>query len=130
MTKQKRRSPRVHTDADNPVLGYVATVTGRELWCAGEAVIVAQSEKQMRTYLAGHLAFSASAFRIAFVRLDTVLFGLRGGEVYAMARPVYTRLAPLAQQAGVRLVTQPLTVAAPAGERGPALSLVQVYLYP
>jgi hypothetical protein len=124
MTKQKRRSPQGHPDDDNPVLGYVAT------GCAGEAVIVAQSEKQMRTYLAGHLAFSASAFRIAFVRLETVLFGLRGGEVYAMARPVCTRLAPLAQQAGVRLVTQPLTVAAPAGERGPALSLVQVYLPP
>lgn len=62
MAKRKRRARWGHADNDNPVIGYLAAVTGQELWCAGETAIVANSERQMRTYLAGHLAFSAQCF--------------------------------------------------------------------
>lgn len=128
MAKRKRRAKRGHADNDNPVIGYVATVTGRELWCAGETAIVANSERQMRTYLAGHLAFSAPVFRIALVSLETLLFGLRGGEGYALDRQAYEQLAPLAHQAGLRLEAEAFSMEAPAGETGPAIHLLRVQL--
>ena len=128
MAKRKRRARQAEADHDNPVIGYVATVTGRELWCAGETEIVANSERQMRTYLAGHLAFSAPVFRIALVSLETLLFGLRRGEGYALDRTAYERLVPLAQQAGLEPEAEAFWLEAPSGETGPAIELVRVQL--
>ena len=72
MAKRKRRP--APSDDDNPVIGYVAALTARSVWCAGETAIVASSERQLRAYL----GVSVSVFRMAMVRFDTLVFGLRG----------------------------------------------------
>ena len=124
MAKQQRRAAQ-RLD-DNPVMGYVATVTGRELWCAGETAIVASSEKHMRAYLAVHQAFSAPVFRIALVRLDTLLYGLRGGDGYAFDEEAYHRFYRQAQQAGLRFSPEDFFMLPPGGLMRPALHLVRV----
>ena len=121
MAKRKRRPAPID---DNPVIGYVAALTARELWCAGETAIVASSERHLREYL----DVSAAVFRLAAVRFDTLVFGLRGGVGYALDAQAYQRFYPLAHQAGLRLETEAFSLLAPAGESGAALELMRVQL--
>ena len=115
MAKHARRSAQAHDD--NPVIGYVAALTERSMWCAGEDMIVAISERQMHSYL----GVSAGLFRIAAVYLDTLLYGLQMGAAYALDEKAYRRLAPLVRQAGIAVSVETV-----ASETRPELQWVRV----
>ena len=83
------------------VIGYFAYVTPIELYCTGEACVIAGTYDGMKEYISEIKGGMRVSGKIRKTRFGAILKGLQMGAAYAFDEEAYSCFYPLAKQAGL-----------------------------
>ena len=85
------------------VIGYFAYATKAEIFCDGEACLIAGSESSMEKYLTKMAPNPSLKHTVRKTRFHEILKGISFGAAYSFDEESYNRFYPLAVQEGFNL---------------------------
>lgn len=85
---------------DSKVIGYISLFDKLNLFCSGDACVVAGSEKAMEGYIHKANLDNKDDLNIKKARFKDIVAGLIAGGAYAFDRESYSRFQPMAIQDG------------------------------
>lgn len=97
------------------VIGYFAYFSKMEVFCEGDACIIAGSESKIDDYLSTMSVDSVSNHTIKKTRFGEILTGIKAGAAYCFDEESYNRFYPLASLEGVELGVEDFTGETPTG---------------
>ena len=90
-----------YTMVDHKVIGYFAHKSKLEVFCDGDACIIAGSEKKIIEYLSKMKENNLSNFTIKKTRFYEIMNGIMYGAAYCFDEEAYNRFYPLAEKKGL-----------------------------
>lgn len=97
------------------VIGYFAYASLINVFCDGDACIIAGSEHAMKDYIAHNPPFRASAYTIKKTCFGEIMRGINLGAAYCFDEESYTRFYPLAQKEGMDIGHEDFSGFSPTG---------------
>lgn len=85
------------------VIGYFAYASRIDVFCDGEACIIAGSEQAMKEYIAHNSSQQDSSYIIKKTRFGEIMQGINLGAAYCFDQEAYNRFYPLAQKEGMNI---------------------------
>ncbi len=100
---------------DTKVIGYFAFVSSSEVFCDGDACIIAGSNIDLKRYLSALPADEGNKYTLKKTRFSEVMRGIRLGAAYAFDETAYDRFYPLANGEGLNLGPEDFSGPSPTG---------------
>ena len=100
---------------DTKIIGYFAYATPTEVFCDGDACIIAGSEIDMKRYLQALTDDEGEKYTVKKTRFGEVMRGMRLGAAYAFDEAAYNRFYPLAKGDGLDLRAEDFSGPSPTG---------------
>ncbi|MBT4640736.1 MAG: hypothetical protein HOC09_18095 [Deltaproteobacteria bacterium] len=85
---------------DSKVIGYISLFDKLNLFCSGDACVVAGSEKAMQEYIQRANPENKDDLKLKKARFKEIVAGLLAGGAYAFDKESYGRFQPMAIQDG------------------------------
>lgn len=85
---------------DTKVIGFISLADKLNLFCSGDACVVAGSEQAMKNYIQKSGPENANELKIRKTRFQEIIAGLQAGGAYAFDKESYQRFQPLAIKSG------------------------------
>jgi len=101
--------------AHHKIIGHFAYLSKVEVFCEGDACLIAGSESKMEEYLSKMCEDSLSVHTIKKTRFSEILAGINAGAAYCFDEESYNRFYPLAKQEGLDLGPEDFTDETPNG---------------
>lgn len=83
------------------VVGYFAYISKYEVFCDGDACVIAGSEQKMKGYLSKMSRKDVSKHTIKKTKFGEIMSGINYGAPYCFDEEAYNRFYPLAQKEGL-----------------------------
>ncbi len=103
------------TDIDSKVIGYFACASSSEVFCDGDACIIAGSDSDLKRYLSALAADEGSTYTLKKTRFSEVIRGIGLGAAYAFDETAYNRFYPLANGEGLNFGPEDFSGPSPTG---------------
>ncbi len=103
------------TADETKVVGYFAYASSIEVFCDGDACVIAGSDADLNRYLSALPVDDRSKFTLKKTRFSEVIRGMRLGAAYAFDETAYNRFYPLANREGLDLGPEDFSVPSPTG---------------
>ena len=100
---------------ETKVIGYFASASSTEVFCDGDACIIAGSEADLKRYLSARAADEGDKYTLKKTRFIEVMRGIRLGAAYAFDEIAYNRFYPLANGEGFDLSAEDFSGPSPTG---------------
>ena len=100
---------------DTKVIGYFAHATLAEVFCDGDACIIAGSDADLKRYLGALTDDSAEKYTVRKTRFGEVMRGMSVGAAYAFDETAYNRFYPLAKAEGLDVGPEDFSAPSPTG---------------
>jgi hypothetical protein len=97
------------------VIGYFAYTSGMNVFCDGDACIIADSEHAMKEYMAHNSSFQVSSYTIKKTRFGEIMQGINLGAAYCFDEQASNRFYPLAQEEGMDIGPEDFSGFSPTG---------------
>ena len=97
------------------VIGYFAHTSGMNVFCDGDACIIAGSEHAMKEYINHNSSLKASSYTIKKTRFGEIMQGINLGAAYCFDEETYNRFYPLAQKEGMNVGPEDFSGFSPTG---------------
>lgn len=85
----------VYIKEDSKIVGYFAHIKFREVFCDGDACIIAGSEELMKSYLSE--LCDGNNYAIKKTRFGEILTGIKKGGAYAFDKESYSKFLNIAE---------------------------------
>ena len=103
------------TANETKVVGYFAYASSSDLFCDGDACVIAGSDADLKRYLSALPVDDGSKYTLKKTRFSEVISGIRLGAAYAFDETAYNRFYPLANGEGLDLGPENFSVPSPTG---------------
>ncbi|MBI5555349.1 MAG: hypothetical protein HY920_05810 [Elusimicrobia bacterium] len=80
------------------VIGYFAYTSRMDVFCDGEACVIAGSKQAIKEYIAHNSSPQDSSYITKKTRFGEIMRGVNFGAAYCFNQEVYNRFYPLAQK--------------------------------
>ncbi len=97
------------------VIGYFAYTSRMDVFCDGDACIIAGSKQAMKEYIAHNSSLQASSCTIKKTRFGEIIQGINLGAAYCFDQEAYNRFYPLAQKEGMDIGHEDFSGFSPMG---------------
>jgi hypothetical protein len=102
-------------DIDTKVIGYFAFASSSEVFCDGDACIIAGSDTDLKRYLSALGVDQGNKYTRKKTRFGEVMRGIKLGAAYAFDETAYNRFYPLANSEGLNLGPEDFSGTSPTG---------------
>ena len=100
---------------DTKIIGYFAHATSSEVFCDGDACIIAGSEVDLKRYIQALTDDEGSKYTLKKTRFSEVMRGMSLGAAYAFDETAYNRFYPLANGEGLDVGPEDFSGPSPTG---------------
>ena len=97
------------------VIGYFAYATASEVFCDGDACVIAGSEADLKRYLQALTDDERKKYTLRKTRFTEIISGMSLGAAYAFDESAYNRFYPLASGEGLNLGPEDFSGPSPTG---------------
>lgn len=97
------------------VIGYFAFASSSEVFCDGDACIIAGSDADLKRYLSALGADEADKYTLKKTRFGELMRAMSLGAAYAFDEIAYNRFLPLANGEGLALGQENFSAPSPTG---------------
>lgn len=100
---------------DAKVIGYFACATLAEVFCDGDACIIAGSDTDLKRHLGALTDETAGQYTVRKTRFGEIIRGMSLGAAYAFDETAYNRFYPLAKAEGLDVGPEDFSGPSPTG---------------
>jgi len=103
------------SDSSKKVIGYFVYASRMDVFCDGDACIIAGSEHAMKEYIAHNSSLQTSSYTIKKTHFGEIVQGINLGAAYCFDQQAYNRFYPLAQKEGMDIGPEDFSGSSPTG---------------
>lgn len=91
----------IYVKESTKIVGYFSYINHGNVFCDGDACVIAGSEELMKSYFHKALDCDGSKYTIKKTRFGEIINGIKLGGAYAFDQEAYSRFLPIARLNGI-----------------------------
>lgn len=99
----------------NKLIGYFAYLSAYEIFCDGDACVIAGSMEKMKDYLSKMQDGDTSKYKIEGTTFGEIMNGINFGCPYCFDEEAYNRFYPLGKREGLNVNKEDFSYKTPTG---------------